>query len=145
MTDINEHEDLPTQPEPALVEDTNELAQVIDAEVKLARKSKVKAAEAAVAGAAVVSGGMYDDVSLDRCVFKNIYAKKSLTVHHLQRRLSELGYSDALTDRDGWYGDITRDAVASWQSDNNIEGDGTMTAETFKKIFDGDINVNVII
>jgi peptidoglycan hydrolase-like protein with peptidoglycan-binding domain len=142
MTDINEHEDLPTQPEPALVEDTNELAQVIDAEVKLARKSKVKAAEV---GAAVVSGGMYDDVSLDRCVFMNVYNRKSLTVHHLQRRLSELGYSDVLTDKDGWYGDITRDAVASWQSDNNLEGDGTMTAETFKKIFDGDTNVNVII
>jgi|LakMenEpi03Aug12_release.lakeMendotaPanAssembly.Ray.scaffolds.fasta_scaffold344920_3 hypothetical protein len=142
MTDINEQQDPSTHTELCDSDCGHDVAEVIDAEVKLVRKSKVKAVEA---GAAVVSGGMYDDVSLDRCVFMNVYNRKSLTVHHLQRRLSELGYSDVLTDKDGWYGDITRDAVASWQSDNNLEGDGTMTAETFKKIFDGDTNVNVII
>jgi peptidoglycan hydrolase-like protein with peptidoglycan-binding domain len=124
-------------PEPAETKEET-VEQVAVEEVKAVRKSK----KVAVPGAAV-SGGATDDVHLDRCVFKNLHARKSLTVHHLQRRLAELGYDSALTDRDGWYGDITRDAVASWQRDNNVDGDGTMTADTFSRIFADDPNVVV--
>ncbi|WJZ48501.1 peptidoglycan-binding protein [Actinomycetia phage DSL-LC01] len=137
MTDINEHEEPALEPaaeaatEPALTE-----TEII-AEAKPARK---KSRPVAVADA-VVGGGTTDDVYLDRCVFKNLYARKSLTVHHVQRRLNDLGYTAANDDKDGWYGDLTRDAVAAWQRDNGVEGDGTMDAKTFMGIFDGDPNV----
>ena len=94
---------------------------------------------------AVVGNGDTDDVILSKCVYKNAYARKSLTVHHVQRRLVELGYRDAGTDKDGWYGDHTKHAVSELQADLGIEGDGTMNAETFAAIFDGDHNVTVVI
>lgn len=133
MTDINEHEDeqatdAVAQAEPEIIE-----------EPKPARKNKPRPA-VAVADA-VVGGGATDDVFLERCVFENIYARKSLTIHHLQRRLTELGYTSANDDKDGWYGQSTRDAVAAWQRDNDVEGDGLIDAKTFLAIFDGDPNV----
>jgi peptidoglycan hydrolase-like protein with peptidoglycan-binding domain len=94
---------------------------------------------------AVIGNAATDSVYLSKCVFKNMYAKKSLTVHHVQRRLNELGYHDAYTDKDGWYGDLTKHAVSELQADLGIEGDGTMDAETFAAIFDGDHNVTVVI
>ena len=143
MTDINEHEEPALEPaaeaaaEPAHAPEPALTETEIIAEVKSARK---KSRPVAVANA-VVGTGPTDDVYLDRCVFENVYARKSLTVHHLQRRLVELGYTSADEDRDGWYGQLTRDAVAAWQRDNNVEGDGTMDEKTFMGIFDGDPNV----
>lgn len=96
-------------------------------------------------GYAVVGKGDTDNVVLSKCVFKNKYAKKSLTVHHVQRRLAELGYADAVSDKDGWYGDLTKKAVLEFQEYLGLEGDGTMNAETFAAIFDGDKNVTVVI
>jgi peptidoglycan hydrolase-like protein with peptidoglycan-binding domain len=92
---------------------------------------------------AVIGSGDTDDVFLSKCIFKNVYARKSLTVHHLQRRLTELGYKHANSDKDGWYGDLTKQDVASFQSDFGIEGSGEMNADTFTAIFDGDVNVTV--
>lgn len=97
------------------------------------------------AASAVVGNGETDDVYLSKCVFKNVYSRKSLTVHHVQRRLNELGYPEAYADKDGWYGDLTRRSVADLQADLGIVGDGTMDAETFAAIFDGDHNVTVVI
>lgn len=83
--------------------------------------------------------GAYDDVYLTKCVVKNMYNRKSLTVHHLQRRLWELGYKGAIADRDGYYGDLTIAAVAAYQADQGLElMDGTMDAETFMSVFHGD-------
>lgn len=91
----------------------------------------------------VVSGKDKDDVFLKQAVFKNPHARKSLTVHHLQRRLAELGYHDAAADRDGWYGDLTKLAVEAWQRDNKIEPTGLANAATLEGIFAGDPNVRV--
>jgi peptidoglycan hydrolase-like protein with peptidoglycan-binding domain len=93
---------------------------------------------------AVVSGGSTDPVKLSACVVKNQFARKSLSVHHVQRRLSELGYREAGTDKDGWYGDSTVLAVRQYQADNSIDGDGTMNAATLESIFADDINVTVV-
>ena len=98
-----------------------------------------------VSGAAISKGGV-DAVLLSACVYKNPASRKSLTVHHLQRRLNELGYKDAYADKDGWYGDLTRDAVAAYQKDNGLAVDGAvgiMDAATMKKIFAGDVNVSI--
>jgi hypothetical protein len=93
----------------------------------------------------VVGTGDQDEVYLDKCVYKNMYARKSLTVHHLQRRLAELGYGEASSDKDGWYGDLTMESVKAYQGDNSLEATGVMDADTFKRIFKGDPNVKVVV
>lgn len=92
----------------------------------------------------VVGDGDHDEVYLKQCVYKNMYARKSLTVHHLQRRLGELGYGDATADRDGWYGDLTLGSVKAFQEDNKLEPTGIMDAVTFERVFAGDPNVKVV-
>jgi peptidoglycan hydrolase-like protein with peptidoglycan-binding domain len=82
--------------------------------------------------------GDRDDIYLEHCIVKNAANRKSLTVHHLQRRLYELGYKSASKDRDGYYGNNTIEAVAAWQAASNIEATGVIDAESFKKIFTGD-------
>ena len=103
---------------------------------------KKKAAPQAAASAAV-SGNAVDDVYLSQCVYKNKFARKSLTVHHVQR-LVEWGYVHAGSDKDGWYGDSTAFAVAAFQADHSLDGAGTMNAATLVALFEGDHNVNVI-
>ena len=94
---------------------------------------------------AVVSGELTDAVLLSKCIYKNSFARKSLTVHHVQRRLVELGYKVADADKDGWYGDMTKLAVSQFQADNGLEGDGLIDADTFQELFAGDHNVTVVI
>lgn len=92
-----------------------------------------------------VSGAAKDDVHLSKCVFKNVYARKSLTIHHVQRRLNELGYREAGSDKDGWYGDLTKRAVAAFQKDNKLGDSGVIDAATLEAIFADDPYTNVII
>jgi len=106
---------------------------------------KPKAPKPAAEATHVVGDGDYDQVFLKQCVYKNMYARKSLTVHHLQRRLGELGYGDATADRDGWYGDLTMESVKAFQGDNKLEANGIMDATTFERIFAGDPNVKVVL
>ena len=106
----------------------------------------VVAAKAAPATTyAVVSGGDIDPVHLSKCVFKSTTHKRSLTVHHLQRRLNEWGYVDAYLDKDGYFGDLTLKAVNQFRADRGIVSDVAMDAETFSAIFEGDTNVSVVI
>jgi|688.fasta_scaffold12492_2 peptidoglycan hydrolase-like protein with peptidoglycan-binding domain len=94
---------------------------------------------------AVVSGADKDEVLLSACVYRNSYARKSLSVHHLQRRLAVLGYHNADADKDGWYGDLTLGAVAEFQADKNLKGAGYMNAETLEAIFAGDPYCTVVL
>ena len=93
----------------------------------------------------VVGTGDTDDVYLAKCVYKNIYERKSLTIHHLQRRLEELGYKDVIGDKDGWLGDLTMMSVEKFQKDKGLAATGKVDADTFRKIFEGDTNVNVVL
>jgi peptidoglycan hydrolase-like protein with peptidoglycan-binding domain len=92
-----------------------------------------------------VSGDDVDDVILANCVYKNVYARKSLTVHHLQRRLIELGYKDADADKDGWLGDETVASIKEFQADKGMDVTGSVDADTFIKIFEGDVHVRVVL
>lgn len=92
-----------------------------------------------------VSGSDTDTVLLASIVFKNPAARKSLSVHHMQRRLAELGYADAHTDKDGWYGDLTRKAVSEYQRDNGLGGDGVVDAATLEHLFADDSNVALVV
>ena len=64
-------------------------------------------------------------------------------MHHLQRRLVELGYKDAEGDKDGWYGELTAMAVKDYQKDCGLEPTGMIDADTFTKVFANDPNVEV--
>jgi hypothetical protein len=91
----------------------------------------------------VVGNGDTDLVKLSAMKFKNIYARKSLSVHHLQRRLNDLGYSEAYADKDGYYGDLTFEGVARYQRDNGLDVTGYMDPATMKAVFTGDPNVTI--
>ena len=92
---------------------------------------------------AAVSGNAFDQVLLSSCVFKNKFARKSLSIHHVQRRLAELGYPDAASDKDGWYGDLTASAVAVFQATEGLESTGVLDMATLNAIFHDDPNVTV--
>jgi len=94
---------------------------------------------------AAVSGADTDEVYLANCVYKNTAARKSLTVHHLQRRLAELGYNEAMTDKDGWLGDETKTAIEKFQKLEGLEPTGMVDEATFIAIFKGDVNVVPIV
>ena len=100
---------------------------------------------AAPVGDAVVSGNSTDEVHLSRCIYKNIHSRKSLTIHHLQRRLNNLGFTDAYADEDGWYGDLTQLSVKQFQTAKGFEATGVMDAQTFQEIFKDDVNVSIIL
>jgi len=93
----------------------------------------------------VVTGGETDPVYLSKAEYKSKTTRKSLTVHHLQRRLEELGYAEAGADIDGYYGDLTASAVANFKAQHNIDPSNgeSIDAETFALIFKGDDNVRV--
>lgn len=93
------------------------------------------------AAAVVVSGDSADAVFLSRCVYKSKVTRKSLSVHHLQRRLGELGFADATSDKDGWYGDLTLLAVKAFQTANKLDATGIVDADTLTAIFKGDPHV----
>lgn len=93
----------------------------------------------------VVSGDDKDTVILANCVYKNVYARKSLTVHHVQRRLTDLGFNDANADKDGWFGDLTKLATSKFQQSKGLPATGIMDADTFTKLFEGDPHVQVVI
>jgi hypothetical protein len=104
----------------------------------------VRSAMPEPAGPAVVSNGVTDEVLLSACVYKNEFNRKSLSVHHLQRRLAELGFPEAKFDRDGYFGDLTKAAIGRFQVSKGLSGSGNLTTETFLAIFEGDPNVTVL-
>jgi hypothetical protein len=105
----------------------------------------VKEALPEPAGPAVVGNGEVDEVFLSSCVYRNIHSQKSLTVYHLQRRLSELGFPEADFDKQGFFGGPTKLAVKNFQASKKFDVTGVIDAVTFKAIFNGDPNVKVIL
>lgn len=106
-------------------------------------KAAVRSTRAPSPAGQAVSGDNTDDVHLCHCIVKNVYSRKSLSVHHVQRRLIELGFAVAAGDKDGWYGDSTISAVKAYQAANGLAGDGTVDAATLDHLFADDPNVVV--
>ena len=132
-------------PEPVVEEEPKPVAKSKYREPKSVTMDDILNSVPEPAGPAVVSNNSVDDVSLASVVYKNVKAKKSLTIHHLQRRLVELGYEQAGKDKDGWYGENTLSAVTSYQKDNKVGQSGKLDAETFLAIFKNDPNVKPIV
>ena len=132
-------------PEPVKVEEPKPEPVIVEEPKPIVPEVKPAPVAARPAEKHVIGKGDKDDVYLAKCVYKNIYERKSLTIHHLQRRLEELGYKDAAGDKDGWLGELTMLSVEKFQKDKGLKSTGKVDAETFKRIFEGDSNVNVII
>lgn len=134
-------EDVPAE-EPVVVVEEPTPAPVEPEPAPVVVPVEVPQPEPVVAHAAVT--GAMDEVYLSKCVYENKYERKSLTVHHLQRRLEELGYKDVVGDKDGWLGELTMMSVNKFQSDKGLEvTDKSIDSNTFSMIFAGDVNVNV--
>jgi hypothetical protein len=144
ITNIDQHEDDSFAVQPEEAQPVEEI--IIEAEVEAPVVEAPAVIEVPVPSApkAAVSGADTDDVYLTNCVYKNPAARKSLTVHHLQRRLAELGYNEAMTDKDGWLGDETKTAIEKFQKDKGFEPNGVVDEATFLAIFKGDMNVVAI-
>ena len=126
-------------PEPVVVpEPTPEPVVAEEPKPVEPKAHKPKATEA-------VSGNGVDEVLLANCIYKNAFARKSLSVHHLQRRLIELGFNDADADKDGWLGDETVAAIKKFQASKGLDVTGSVDATTLTKIFEGDHNVHVVL
>ncbi len=133
---------------PVEVVEEEVLAPVVEPEQVIAEEPTPEPEPVAVQQPQVsqaVSGEDVDDVILANCIYKNVYARKSLTVHHLQRRLIELGYKDADADKDGWLGDETVASIKDFQADKGMDVTGSVDADTFTKIFEGDVHVRVVL
>ncbi len=129
------------EPEPQIEPSPVEVA--VEVAIGVAQEKSRPAVKRAAPARHVITNAAKDPVYLSACVYKNKYNRKSLTVHHLQRRLTELGYNDAAADKDGWYGEDTASAVAQFQKDNRLESTGQMTLQTLEAVFNGDTNVEV--
>ena len=92
----------------------------------------------------VVSGKEVDDVSLSALVYKNHLNKKSLSVHHLQRRLNELGYTTAFLDKDGWLGDGTKIAIEQFRKDRDLLGTDLINKATLEALFAEDKGIVIV-
>jgi hypothetical protein len=131
----------PTAPEPEVI------PEVVPEPVKVEEPKPVapKAHTPKPKASQAVSGNDVDDVLLANCIYKNVYARKSLSVHHLQRRLIELGFKQADADKDGWLGDGTVAAIKKFQASKGMDVTGSVDATTLTKIFEGDHNVQVVL
>lgn len=152
----------PRAPKPSAVEKPVEVydavLEPVEVEVEVVEKSPVPeitifpespavadiAVEVPSTRYAVVGNGSTDAVYTSKAVFQNKLQKKSLTVHHLQRRLAEWGHPDAYTDLDGWYGEPTKKSVAEFQAQRGLEATGIADYATLELLFEGDTNVTLV-
>lgn len=120
-----------------------EVEEVIEAPIVDEPVKPLKSSSAPASAYAVVGNSDRDTVSVSKAVFKNIAAKKSLSVHHIQRRLKERGYDEAFLDKDGFYGDNTLNAMKKFQEDQKLTVTGLADLNTLNKLFENDNNVKV--
>lgn len=143
--------------EPVAVEPEPEAEPVVEVEPAPAPKVSIvpvpvnieqviaKLEEEAVkpAGPFVIGNAEVDTVKVSAIKFKNLSARRSISVYHTQRRLKELGYASAGSDREGFYAEGTLAAMKKFQEDNKIDGEGMPDLKTLNKLFKDDPNVKV--
>lgn len=70
--------------------------------------------------------------------------RKSLTVLHIQRRLTAEGFAEAQSAPGGAFEVLTTRAVSQWQEARGDDATGVLTREQFDALFEGDPNVEVV-
>lgn len=76
------------------------------------------------------------NIKLDGLSLK--YEDENENVKIMQQRLYDLGYVDDKENITGYYGDISKSAVESFQSNNGIKKTGNADNETLVKMFDSE-------
>jgi peptidoglycan hydrolase-like protein with peptidoglycan-binding domain len=145
MSTYNEYE-MPDEgnPEYYLDSETEAVEEVVVEPV--APKQTQKSAGGVPPTAYAVTGeGETDEVHLSKIVYMNRQQRRVLSVFHVQRRLGEWGFDNALAEKAGWYGDVTKDCVANFQKHVGLQETGIVDAETLSRLFEGDTNVTVIL
>lgn len=87
---------------------------------------------------AVVGGGKRDTV----LATVDAGSGKSLSVHHIQRRLAERGHSSVFRDRDGFWREGTTDALNDYVEAQKLDGSDRLAV--LKSLFENDDNVEVV-
>lgn len=113
-------------------------AEVVAEVVKVPAQKKTIAKQKPVRGPHTITENNRDVLDVNQIVVKNIFRKKSLTIHHIQRVLNELGYTSVNVDPDGFYGDGTLDAVRSYQAQTKNDVTGVLTKEQLTVLFEHD-------
>lgn len=121
-------------PEPVAVEPAVE-------EPKAKAKKTTSDLPASEPGQAVT--GDVDEVLVSKCLYKAV-ERKSLSVHHLQRRLAECGHRVVLKDRDGWLADNTVKGLRDFQAAQGLKVTGDADLATLQALFANDPNVVVV-
>ena len=89
---------------------------------------------------AVYSGGKVDDVHASKIIYENRKAKNSLSVLQMQRALTEAGFPQTLSDRGGYFGPGTLDALDAYRSSVDLPAD-TDLYDILVLLFKDDPNV----
>lgn len=92
---------------------------------------------------AVVSNDLVDTIHASKVIVHNKSQKKSLSVHHVQRRLNEWGFTTAYLDKDGYCGDHTVSAISAFQAKVGVSSTGIPDYDTLALLFEGDTNVKL--
>ena len=121
-----------------------EAEEVVEVVAKPAYTESVKTSKVPATTYAVVSNDSVDTVHVSKIVVHNKAQKKSLSVHHLQRRLAEWGFVGAFLDRDGYCGDHTVSAITEFQESLGLEATGKPDHATLSRLFEGDTNVRLV-
>ena len=118
--------------------DAEVVAEVVKEVVKVPAQKKTIAKQKPVRGPHTITENNRDVLDVNQIVVKNIFRKKSLTIHHIQRVLNELGYTSVNADPDGFYGDGTLDAVRAYQAQTKNDVTGVLTKEQLTLLFEHD-------
>lgn len=114
-------------------------AKVESADIAVESPDVPVASESAPKSAyAVVGKGVQDPVLASVGAGSN----KSLTVHHIQRRLAERGYGEVYRDRDGFWRDGTSAALEEFTEKHGLAGKSHV--EVLRALFENDDNVEIV-
>lgn len=106
-----------------------------------AKPAGAKPAARKIAHDAVVGAGETDLIKYSSA--RPSSQKRVLTVLHIQRRLMDLGFSEAASAPGGRYEALTESAVRKYQESLGEAATGLLTRDQFAALFEGDPNVEV--
>ncbi len=109
-------------------------------ELPKGKPAKVEKPSAPKSRYAVVGKGVQDPVHISKL---GIDGGKSLSVHHVQRRLAERGYGEVYRDRDGFWREGTEESFTAFRKDAGLPDDAELR-RVLDELFDNDGNVEIV-
>lgn len=128
----------------AKASDTEPVSPAKEPKQSSAKTVGAKPATRKIAHDSVVGDGETDPIYYSKArPFGRAGNRKSLTVLHLQRRLTAEGFAEAQSAPGGAYEVLTTRAVTQYQESLGAEPTGVLTREQFDELFRDDPNVTV--